>query len=101
MSYQKPKVANKTLQPIKQAKSEVVAPSASESNYDEDEFESMSLSKSVVINNALPTIKSQEITCFDCKQKIPKGQAGHHKEICPKAIKRNQAKKSIENNSEH
>lgn len=86
---------NKTPQPI---------PSASESNYEDDDFESMTLSKSMGgFNNGLPTIKAQnEITCFDCKQKIPKAQAGSHKDICPKAVKRLSLKKSIdsEQNSE-
>ena len=62
------------VKPIQQVQKQTSKVSAQSSEYDEDEFESITLSKSVL----------DEIQCFSCKQKFLKSEVASHRETCGK-----------------
>ena len=57
----------------------------SNESYEDDEFDSASISKSIQKPlSKVPTSSKveEEITCFDCHQKILRSQAGIHRKTC-------------------
>lgn len=74
----------------------------SNDSYEDDDFENISVSKSIqpkpVDKKPIKQVQ-EEITCFECNLKILKSQAGAHRKVCTKS-KKSKTRKSMELSSE-